>query len=122
MIKVESKLKSNVALNYFPVVQAATHKFLQVVEHHHKMQVMQKEQAKKLMINKKSSSNQTPVEQANDTLSQMVKKGVDLMLLKFIRSCCLNLQPSTDNQQFIDIEKKLMPLFRQMTEDVLAPY
>lgn len=34
----------------------------------------------------------------------------------------MNLQPEIDNQQFIDIEKNLLPLFRQMTEDILAPY
>eukprot|EP00347_Sterkiella_histriomuscorum_P011111 403373715 len=122
MLQNDPKLRTQVSLNYFPVIQAAISKFLQIVELNYRTRIQYLEQFKK-NNQKRGSSSQTPNEQQlKDIQIEPVQKKVDVALLVLLRACCFNLQPQIDNQQFVEIEKKLMPLFRQMLDEVLQPY
>ncbi|CDW83685.1 UNKNOWN [Stylonychia lemnae] len=123
MVQDEPNLRQQVNLNYFPVVQASTLKFLQIVENNFKVQQQLKEQQRKLG-QKKGSTAQAVLDVSQNPENQLnnLTKTVDKALLSLLRACCFNLQPQIDNQQFIEIEKKLMPLFRQMVDDLLQPY
>lgn len=83
MVALDPKLKL-INLNYQPVIQASTNKFLGIVEQNFKLQQAAKDQLKKKAAAKEATPAVLPVHEA-------VVRGIDRALLELMRESCLNL-------------------------------
>mmetsp|Transcript_27334 Transcript_27334/g.26377 ORF Transcript_27334/g.26377 Transcript_27334/m.26377 type:complete len:312 (+) Transcript_27334:1040-1975(+) len=111
----KEKVRSQV-LNYYPIINACVNRFNLLNEQIQKMQA----QFKHSQMQKNAKQPLQKDMNWNDFSQQL--NSMDFTMLKLLKSCCKNLQPKKDQKSFIDIEKKLTPLFRMMLEDNQRPY